>query len=203
MSNLASEQRFLLLGEGEEEVRVFKAIFKHLGRTDIKIEHYGGKEKLHGVLKALPLRPDFRQFTSIIITRDADNNPSGAFDSVCSGLRKANLPIPTKHGEVCMSNPKIGVFVLPDGTRQGMLEDLFWDVVVDRPEISCIDSLFSCLKSSNIQEPSNMSKAKMNVWLAIQHTSDKRLGEAALSGYFPLNHPSLQAFIQFIQSLAT
>lgn len=204
MSDLqAIKENHLILGEGQEEVNVFTAIFRYLGRTDVKVEQYGGKDNLHKILKALPLRPDFRQYTSICITRDADDNPSSAFESICTGLKKANLPIPVRHGEIIIGNPKIGVFVLPDGTRQGMLEDLMWDIVANNPEAACINALFTCLKSSNLQHPSNMSKARMNVWLALQKSSTRRLGEAALNSYFPLDHPSLQAFIQFFQALTS
>lgn len=41
----------LLIGEGQEEVRFFNALLKHLGRQDVQVENYSGKDQLRTRLK--------------------------------------------------------------------------------------------------------------------------------------------------------
>ena len=40
----------LLIGEGKDEVSLFDALLNHLAITDVKVEEYGGKEKLPDTL---------------------------------------------------------------------------------------------------------------------------------------------------------
>ena len=82
-----------------------------------------------------------------------------------------------------------------------MLEDLFIDIISDNPGMACIETLFQCIQANGLTLPTNMSKARINAWLATQPDCEKRLGEAALSGFFPITHPALQTIIRFIQDL--
>src|SRR4029453_10963345 len=84
-------QTKLLIGEGQEEVRFFNAFLKHLGRRDVQVEDYGGKDRLPSRLQALSTRPGFSRVDTLCIVRDADNSATSAFQSVYAALQKANL----------------------------------------------------------------------------------------------------------------
>src|SRR5205823_6882023 len=88
----------ILLCEGKEDVRFFKALANHLGIMDIDILDTGGKTNYGVVLSALVRHPNFPQVTSLGITRDADDNPSGAFRSVCHALQSNGLVAPSHAG---------------------------------------------------------------------------------------------------------
>jgi hypothetical protein len=77
----------LLVGEGVDEVRFFEALLAHLGIRDIQVMEFGGKTRLAGFLRTLvaPI-PGYDQLISLAITRDADLDATGAFQSVSASL---------------------------------------------------------------------------------------------------------------------
>jgi hypothetical protein len=191
----------LLLGEGVDEVRFFDALLKHLKITDIQVQEYGGKNKLGAYLKALvtPV-PGFAQVVSLAVTRDADTDATGAFQSVCYALQSAGLPAPAAHGLNAGVNPEVHAFIMPDGQAPGMLEDLCLASVATDPALPCVDAFFRCVLSAAKRQPNNKAKASLHAWLASQAIPDKRLGEAAEAGYWPWHDPAFLPLIQFLQA---
>lgn len=190
----------LLIGEGYDEVNFFDAVLKHLGITDIAVEQYAGKANLDRYLAALKARSGFSQLRALGITRDADESASNVFASVSGNLRKRGLSIPTALNQVANGSPAIAVFVLPDCVRAGMLEDLCLDSVVEDLAIPCVGQFFDCVKQAG-RIPQNMAKARVHAWLASKEVPDKRLGQAAGSGYWPFDHPAFEAIKDFLRSL--
>ena len=84
----------LLIGEGREEELFFTAFLAHLNISDVQVEQYGGKQALPKYLRTLPRRPGYLQIVSLGITRDADNSAQSAFQSICTSLSNASLPLP-------------------------------------------------------------------------------------------------------------
>jgi hypothetical protein len=191
----------LLLGEGVDEVRFFRALLAHLGNTDIQVVDYGGKQKLAAVLQTLATpSPGFQNVVSLGVTRDADDNSAGAFQRICHGLQRAGLPVPPSHSQPGAGSPRVCALIMPDGQRPGMLEDLCLDSVRPNPAFACVDSFFLCARQ-NGRQPNNLAKASVHAWLATEVEPDKRLGEAAEAGYWPWASPAFQPLIQFLQSL--
>jgi hypothetical protein len=190
----------LLLGEGNDEVRFFKALLKRLTITNIQVLDYGGKTRLRPFLAALPLVPGFAGLTSLGITRDADIDASGAFSSVCAALQNAGLAVPTAHNQPEGTAPCVRVWIMPDGGSPGMLEDLCLAGVRGDPATPCVGAYFDCLRL-NAQVPGNLAKARAHVWLASRPEPDARLGEAAEKGYWPWDDPAFGPVIDFLRSL--
>jgi len=190
----------MLIGEGSEEVYFFRALLQHLQITNIQIEQYGGKNNLRNFLDTLILRPGFVNVEAIAITRDADDSATSAFQSVISALQHARLPEPNATHSFTASQPRIGVFILPDGQQNGMLEDLCLASVVADIAMPCVDEFFRCV-ANNGRMPGNMSKAKTYAWLSSQAEPDKRLGQAALAGYWDFSHSAFDALNQFLLQL--
>jgi hypothetical protein len=192
----------LLLGEGVDEVRFFKAYLAHLNIGDVQVVDYGGKSKLSAFLQTLTTPvPGFAGLTSLAVTRDADANPAGAFQSICAALQGAGLPAPAGHGQAAGANPRVHVFVLPDGVSSGMLESLCLESVKSSPAFACVGSYFSCAIRTAGRQPNNLHKAFLHVWLASEVEPDKRLGEAAEAGYWPWNSSAFDALRQFLLGL--
>ena len=191
----------LLLGEGVEEARFFKALLKTLGISHIQVEDYKGKSKLQDYLAAQPPRSGFSQLVSLAVTRDADADPAGAFQSVCSSLQNAGLPVPNGMGQRTQGPPAVSVLILPNNMSPGMLEDLCLEAVRADPAMPCVDEFFQCVLQRAKRQPSIPPKAKVHAWLASQLDSDLRLAEAAEKGYWPWSSPVFHPLKQFLQSL--
>lgn len=104
----------LLLVEGQDEVNLFDAFLKHcfgaVGSEDIQIIPAGGKhsfrKNLTAITAAARARPTLRAVGAV---RDADNDATSAFQSVCDALRHVGYEPPAAHGEVSSGGPAVGV----------------------------------------------------------------------------------------------
>jgi len=121
----------LLIVEGTDEQNFFKAFLRHLSLDDIQVMNMRGKSKIRAKLRALTLAPNFSDVTSLGIIRDADDDPSGAFQSVCDALRGAELVAPRRQLSFTRGNPKTGIMVLPQPGSKGMLEDVCLNSIND------------------------------------------------------------------------
>jgi hypothetical protein len=191
----------LLIGEGKEEVDFFTAFLSHLNIADVQVEQYGGKQGLPSYLRTLVVRPGYLDVVSLGITRDADNSAQSAFQSVCSSLNRASLPVPSRPGEIVGDSPQVSIMILPDGQNSGMLEDLCLTAIETDPVLQCVDEYFDCVYRTSGRKPNNMAKARVHTWLASQSEPDKRLGEAAKAGYLPWDSPGFYSLKQFLQAL--
>lgn len=191
----------LLLGEGKEEVQFCEALCRFLGITDIQIEQYGGTGGLRPYLRLIPARPGFAALAALAVLRDADNDAAAAFQSVCGGLQAAGLTARPAHGQFAGAAPRVGVFILPDGQRPGMLEDLCLDSVQSHAAIPCVQAFFQCVQQQTNQLPGNMAKARVHAWLASRPVPDRRLGEAAQAGEWPFADVAFAELGRFLQSL--
>jgi hypothetical protein len=84
-----------LLVEGRDAEVFFQALLRFMSLTGIQVQNFGGIDELRGFLKALRNASGFRQtVTALGIVRDAETAPGAAFQSACSALNGANLPVP-------------------------------------------------------------------------------------------------------------
>jgi hypothetical protein len=191
----------LLIGEGVDEVRFFKALLGHLGLGQIQVEQYGGKTKLSRYLKNLPNIPGFAKLVSIGVTRDADSDPASALQSVTSGLHQAGLPSPSVHGAPQTITPKMTVFILPSAQNTGMLEDLCMNSVELDSALGCVDEYLACVLQRSNRQPANLAKARVHAWLASNVKPDLRLGEAAEAGLWPWASAAFDGLKEFLRDL--
>jgi hypothetical protein len=192
---------YVLVVEGIDEERFFGAFIKQLALTKIQIFPIGGKTKLRENLPALLLTPGFPIVTSLGIVRDADSDPNATFQSICDALQNVNLPVPSKPLEIIGNKPSTSIIILPGNNQPGQLEDLCLTSVEQDPAMTCVESYFNCLKKKNIPEQKNIAKAKVHTFLASKLEADRRLGEAAQAGYWPLDNQAFEQVKSFLQAL--
>lgn len=190
----------LLVGEGKEEVNFFEALLRHRSVSDVQLEQCGGKTRLSNYIATLPKRPGFGNLTAIAITRDADQDPNAAFQSVCTALENAQLVTPQKGGSFGAGTPRVGVFILPDCQNVGMLEDLCLASVTSDLAMPCVDDFIHCVNNRG-RQPTNMAKARVHAWLASHVVPDLRLGEAARAGYWDWDSPAFDFLKRFLHQL--
>lgn len=192
---------YILIVEGIDEKFFFNALLDHMGLKEIQILPIGGKTKLKPNLKALVLSPNFKTVKSLGLVRDADDDPSSAFQSVRGALQSVNLIAPSQPLERVGNDPQISIMILPGNDRPGDLEVLCLDSVDKDSAITCVEQYFECLKKQSVPMPKCMSKAKVHTFLASRQEADRRLGEAAQAGYWPLDDLVFEQMKSFIQAL--
>ena len=190
----------LLIVEGTDEQNFFKAFLRHLSLDDIQVMNMRGKSKIRAKLRALTLAPNFSDVTSLGIIRDADDEPSGAFQSVCDALKGAGLVAPRRQLSFTRGNPKTGIMVLPQPGSKGMLEDVCLNSINDTQEMDCIIKYLDCIKKHTGTLPSNISKSKLYSFLATKEPG-LRLGEAALRSVWRWDNPAFEQIKRFLKLL--
>lgn len=190
------EKPYLLVVEGKDDADFFEAFLKALSREiqEIKdkfdIFYIEGKKKLPKALEAIKQTPGFNKIEALIIIEDSDSSPESTLQSIKGALKKAGLPVPRKAMEPCGVRPKVSILLLPDSTREGMLEDLCLKSVKDDPAVDCMENYFNCLKSNGIKIRANLSKAKCLAFLSSRPKVPKNIGIAAQQGIWPFDNPA-------------
>ncbi len=190
-----------LLVEGKDAEVFLGALLKHMELTGIQIQNFGGKDELRGFLKALCVASGFVDVISLAIVRDAEIDPGATFQSICDGLRAADLPIPERTMVQVEGRPQVSIMILPDATTEGMLETLCLRSVRDDPAMKCVERYFECLEQQVGSRPSNMDKARLQAFLSSRARPGLLLGQAAHRGYWPWGSPVFDQVKQFLQQI--
>ncbi len=191
----------LLVVEGKDEINFSQKLLEYIGISDIvDIRDAGGKNKFKVLMPALSLASGFRSLEKIAIIRDADGNAIDAFKSVTGVLKKIGLPTPKRPGEFSSGSPSVGVFIMPDNCSDGMLEDLCLESVKDDEAMECVDNFIACTQTLK-ERPKNISKAKVQVFLAAKPEIVNSIGLAAQNRYWNFNSEEMQPLINFLKQL--
>jgi hypothetical protein len=194
------EERHLLIVEGIDDALFCEAFIRRLNLSAIEIWPIGGKTNLKRNLGLLKKLSGFAGVIALGIIRDADDNPSGAFKSVCQALRECNLPMPGGPGLRSDGVPVVRVMILPDAESPGNLESLCLRAISDDPVLGCVSRYFECLDDLGIST-GEIDKARVQVYLASMEKPDRRLGESALADCWPLDNPAFDSMLQFLLSV--
>ena len=171
--------------EGNDEIRVFSSLSKHLNIQDLEVRHYGGSSNLRRFLKAFRVSSEFELVRSLAVVADANSNRKGREQRIHGALSNAGLPVPTKPLEVVSNGDlKVAYLVVPHDVEGTMIEDVCLDSVKTDPAIECVDLYFECVSQADIPGPREvwMSKARVHAFLASRDRPDLRLGEAVEKG---------------------
>lgn len=190
-----------LLVEGNDPRNFFRAFIKHLSLANIQIQNFGGVNELGSFLRAFVNAPGFQTVQSIGIIRDAEDSARGAFQSVQSSLKNANLPVPNSPATRTGTSPAVTVLILPGGNRQGMLETLLCESFAGEPVENCIDDFFKCVESLPDVSIERSDKARAHAYLTTKPDPNVSVGVAAQKGYWDLNHSVFDAVSNFLQTL--
>ncbi|MFP3414305.1 DUF3226 domain-containing protein [Bacillus sp. SIMBA_074] len=195
----------LLLVEGKDEISFFRSFLsKHKMDNDVQIIDVGGVEKFKTELPALINRTGFSDLVeSIALVRDADANFDGAFQSACDVIKKNGFVGPkTANTFSCEGEVSFGIFIMPGNPEDGtMLEDLCLKTKNEDPVMNCVNQFFECVGSNTSEFPRNLSKAKVQVYLATKPKIVNSLGLGAQKHYWDLEHDSLLELKNFLQQL--
>lgn len=203
----------LLAVEGQDEVNFFDALLTDMGIRDVQVWPVGGKDRFRAQFPALVLAPGFEAIRVYAIIRDADTSASKTFESVVHLLRKNNQPTPRKSGGFAQVSKgrRVGVFVLPGCSEQGMLEDLCLRTVSAHSARPCVEQFMACLKKALPAKPAGARdkasagyfpkcepKARARAFLAAMYEDAPSVGVAAKMGCWGLKHEALADLRRFL-----
>lgn len=199
----------LIIVEGNHERDFFSAWLNHLNLTEIQVLPIGGKTRLAENLRPLVKQPKFSQVESIIIVRDADDNPDGAFQSVCSALSGVNLPVPgSPEHYITQNNIKVAAVITPCNGRVGALEEILLETAETDPLYpAAIEFISSGTRTLDLTQarlaplPHKQGKAKIHAFLATFEEPDKDPGKAALAGVWNFDHPALNPIREILEQM--
>ena len=182
---LRIEQPKQLLVEGNDEVRIFGALAKHLGIADIQINQYGGRDNLRPFLRTFSALDEFASVKALAVVADANSDRNATEQRIRGALSDAGLPSPRRPLEVfAPGSMRVCYLVVPHEAESGMIENVCLDSVQADPAIDCVDQYFECIEQTNVRGPREVwrAKARLHAFLASRERPDLRLGEAADAG---------------------
>lgn len=89
---------------------------------------------------------------------------------------------------------------MPGKSQQGMLEDLCLKTVENQPAMKCVDIFVTC--ASNLKKkPKNLSKTKVQTYLAAMPEIVNSLGIGAKKGYWNFGSSELNDLKSFLEKM--
>lgn len=198
------EQPRQLIVEGNDEVRVFYALCRHLGISGLQVQQCDGYRNLRRFLRTLTAVPDFDDVESLAVVADADRNRSGREQSIQGALSDVGLPTPPAPLQfVAQGGIKVAYLVIPHDSEGTMLEDVCLSSVSADPAMKCVDEYFECLTRKGASAPSavHLSKAKVHAFLASRDDPDLRTGEAAQRGIWRFEDDAFHPMQELLKTM--
>ena len=178
----------LLLAEGRDAKYFFIWVCEAFRLAEIQVLDFGGVDNLRGYLQNLPKLPGYEIVETIVVARDAENNPNDAVRSIKASLKNAGLPVPPRAFTFTGKSPRVAYVLFPglvpeeqDMLSSGNLETLCLDMVKGDTVHQCVDQYIECLQSigQTIRQP---HKTRLHTYLAGKNLAGLKIGEAAKAG---------------------
>lgn len=206
----------VLLAEGSDDMGLLYHLLKHhnipvleRGSTraaGIELRDGKGIDSLLTLIPVLLKQSDLQRLGIVV---DADNNIATRWQSLGDKLRHAgynnvpNAPAPTGTIMVQTGLPAVGIWLMPDNTLPGMLEDFVRFLVPTNDTLwtkaeRCLQTLD---KTDRKFPASQQIKAHVHTWLAWQEEPGKPIGQGITKRYFDANAPHAQQLIAWIRRL--
>ena len=195
---LRIEQTKQLIVEGNDEVRVFSALGKHMGISGFQVLPCGGYPNLRRFLRTLMALDNFTDVDSLTVVADADCNATSRRQSIQDTLSNVGLPVPSEPLEFASQyGIRVAYMVIPHDAEKGMLEDVCLASVSTDAAMKCVDEYFDCLIREGASAPREvrLSKARVHAFLASRDDPALRIGEAADSGVWQFDDGAGQSHL--------
>jgi hypothetical protein len=196
----------LLLVEGKDDKHVLWSLCKHFKVPEtFDIKEKEGIEKLLGTLDVELEGSDLQRLGIIV---DADLDLAARWQSLRDILVRLgyDMPlVPTADGTVVSlaGRPTIGVWIMPDNTLPGLIEDFV--ALLVPPGDSLWPRAVGCVGQIPPSErrfpDAYLSKAHVHTWLAWQSDPGTPMGLAITKRYLDANSPHAHALIDWIRRL--
>jgi hypothetical protein len=196
-----------VLVEGPDDAQVFFHLLHYYGLdTQVTIQQ---KEGIDNLLKALEVEFKRRAETRLGIVVDADIDLAVRWQSLRHKLTEAGyttVPLhPSPEGTILRQEgrPTVGLWLMPDNTIPGMLED-FMSLLIPAGDIlwpMAQDIVQQVIARDRRFPQTQETKAHIHTWLAWQEEPGKPMGQAITKRYLDATAPHAQQLIRWIRQL--
>ncbi len=200
----------LLLTEGADAFYFCIWAYQAFGAAGIQVLDFGGIDDLSLYLRLLSQLPNFEKVSTLVIIRDAEDNPSGAIKSIKSSLKKIGLPVPAEPFSFKGDRPRLAYMIFPGFVKNargktsfkpGTLEDLCLAIVQKDRVMECVEEYTQCLEDKGFLIK-HLHKLKLHAYLSGKHEfAGLKIGEAAKAGAWDWEHEKLEPFKKIIQNM--
>lgn len=184
----------LALVEGPNDERFLYALLSSLGVSEIQVMPCGGVSGFRPMVQAISSNQlkGGQDLQSILIVRDADDNPAGAAESIENIYRDFGYAIPSSPGVMTSSTPKTGFVIVPGDSASGTLDDVLLNSIHDEDQriLDCVEGYFTCLEADDHPLQVPPSKLKLDSFLSANGHAG-RIGDAARAGAFNFSSVAL------------
>ena len=206
MARPAAPSPRVLLVEGPDDKHVVQHVWRRHTQQDCHfcvVDKTGVDQLLQAI--EIEIRVSGRQAVGILL--DANTNPAARWDAVKHRLAEtglyASLPArQTPSGTIITGTPRVGVWLMPDNTAPGELEnfvarmipngDAVWPLSQSYIDgIPCAERKFSAKKKA---------RAQVHAWLAARE-DPRRMGEAIRTRDLEVDGTLCQAFVDWLRAL--
>jgi hypothetical protein len=198
----------ILLVEGPDDFHVLNSLFVYhqLPDKSFEIKPQTGIENLLTVLEAAIAGGSSSNILGVMV--DADVSPSDRWQAIKNRLVRNNYQnVPASldpAGTIItqVGKPTVGIWVMPDNTSPGMLENFVSKFVPDPENNSLWKLAENCTQEAiKISTEIPEAKAHIHTYLAWQKEPGTPLGLAITKQYFDANAPAAQQFIDWVRRL--
>lgn len=199
--------------EGPEDKAFFEGLAKHLNIDNVQVEAVEGVDKISLELELLAKNSDFRsKAVSLAVVRDADKNPTKAFDDVIEALQSAGFSeMPPEPLISTNDSPRITIMIMPGDNQPGSLETLCLAAFKDDSVMPCVEQHFVCLKETGLKLKDRvLPKAKVRVLLASKSADEFQKGDpiwgislAFKKDWWPWDDPVFDGVKSFLKQVAS
>jgi hypothetical protein len=203
----------VLVVEGKDELRVLPELLELAGISwpkgsePVRIEDQDGIENI--------LAPGFIEatlkasgVTSVGIVVDANGDPVSRWEQIRSRLASSYPDFPVElpaTGAVhrAADKPRVGVWIMPDNVRTGMLETLLLALRVGDPVLHdhARDATGHARTLGAPFRDNHREKAELHAWLAWQDPPGRQLHDAVKSRRLPPAPPVTDTFVAWFRQL--
>jgi hypothetical protein len=202
-----AETKKVLLVEGKDDCHVVMSLCNAFAVPEVfGLFECGGFDQLLKRLNALILQPDAPEVIGVML--DADVDLAARWRSLSVKLNHYDYVFPNTpetNGTIIQGEgvlPKLGIWLMPNNTIAGMLEDFCLEMVDPRGRTTAEDTIRTA-EAAGVTSfiPSHRSKAIVHTFLAWQDEPGNPLGLAITTQALRPNTNTARTFIEWLQLL--
>lgn len=194
-----------LLVEGKDDQHIIWALCEKFSlKENFKVIDCTGFENL---MLQIPIRLKQSNIKTLGILVDADLEIASRWQSISAKFRNIYPNFPTSissSGLIFQAEEiKIGIWIMPNNKTSGMIEDFITFLIPAEDKLlPKITALLNDLEKEGLNKYSlnHTSKAKLNVWLALQETPVP-MGLSITKRYLTTEEATCQLFIDWLKGL--
>jgi len=196
-----------LLVEGQDDYHAISHLLRFYNlNTQVTIQP---KEGINNLLESLEVELMRRAETRLGIVVDADIDIASRWQSLSHSLLRAGYgtipPQPHPAGTILKQaeRPLVGIWLMPNNTISGMLED-FMSLLIPSEDILwpiAQDIVQQVIAKDRRFPQTQEMKANIHTWLAWQEEPGKPMGQAITKRYLKAEAPHAQQFMTWIRRL--